>query len=178
MRIISGKHRGLKLSEFAGGEIRPTADRVKESLFNIIAPDIAGAYVLDLFAGSGSLGIECLSRGAEYVIFNDVSKDSIKVLKSNLSKLRDCENYGVYNLDFAQCLCRVKRADIIFIDPPYRLEAGIEALKIIADRRILTDGGIAVYERDRAFSGEIAGLTLFDERRYGKTTLSFFKNNL
>ena len=84
----------------------------------------------------------------------------------------------MYNLDFAQCLCRVKRADIIFIDPPYRLEAGIEALKIIADRRILTDGGIAVYERDRAFSGEIAGLTLFDERRYGKTTLSFFKNNL
>ena len=72
MRIISGKHRGLKLSEFAGGEIRPTADRVKESLFNIIAPDIAGAYVLDLFAGSGSLGIECLSRGAEHVIFNDV----------------------------------------------------------------------------------------------------------
>lgn len=178
MRIISGKHKGLRLNEFAGDDIRPTADRVKESLFNIIAPYIAGAYVLDLFAGSGSLGIECLSRGAEKVVFNDASKDSIKVLKGNLAKLKDLENYEVYNLDFAQCLGRTGKADIIFIDPPYRSDAGREALKIIADRGLLSGDGIAIYERDRAFAGEIEGLTLFDERKYGKTTLSFFKKKL
>lgn len=81
MRIISGKYRGLKLAEFAGGEIRPTADRVKESLFNIISAYVADAVVLDLFCGSGNLGIEALSRGAGTVCFNDLSADSIAVLK-------------------------------------------------------------------------------------------------
>lgn len=174
MRIISGKHRGMKLAEFKGAEIRPTADRVKESLFNIINPLVAGAEVVDLFCGSGNLGIECLSRGAEKVIFNDISKDSIAVLKKNLSRL-SCTNYTVFNLDYALCLGKIKNADIIFIDPPYRLEAGVSALEIIGKNNLLKEGGIAVYERDRAFKGDIDGLELYDERRYGITYLSFFK---
>ena len=175
MRIISGKYRGMVLSEFKGKDIRPTADRVKESLFNILSPLIAGACVLDLFCGSGNLGIESISRGAARAHFNDISVDSIAVLKKNLSRLKN-EAYEVTNCDFRVCLGRVKQQDIIFIDPPYASEAGFEALKIIAEGNNLNGGGIAVYERDRAFSGEVAGLELYDERKYGKTYLSFFRN--
>jgi len=179
MRIISGKYRGLKLAEFAGAEIRPTADRVKESLFNIISAHTAGARALDLFCGCGNLGIECLSRGAEYVHFNDVSADSIAVLKKNTAKLKDCGEYEITNLDYKVCLARLgagSKFGLIFIDPPYRLEAGLDALEIIGGRGLLAEGGIAVYERDRSFSGSVCGLEKFDERKYGKTYLTFFKN--
>lgn len=182
MRIISGKYRGLKLAEFTGAEIRPTADRVKESLFNILSANaefdgVAGADVLDLFCGSGNLGIECLSRGANSVCFNDLSADSVAVLKKNLAKLKDCGICKVFNLDFSACLARLSgQFDLIFIDPPYKLEAGLSALEIIGKNKLLKDGGIAVYERDRSFQGEVAGLCKFDERKYGKTFITFFKN--
>lgn len=174
MRIISGKYRGLKLYEFEGSDVRPTADRVKESLFNILFDRIAGASVLDLFCGTGNLGIECLSRGAEYVRFNDVSKDSIALLKKNLSRLKQ-ENYAISNLDFSSCLNGEEKYDLIFIDPPYRLDIGIKALQIIGEKSILSVNGIAVFERDRAFTGEVKGLKQIDERRYGKTYLTFFE---
>ena len=174
MRIISGRYRGMVLAEFKGRDIRPTADRVKESLFNILSNDIAGARVLDLFCGSGNLGIECLSRGAAFVQFNDISKDSIAVLKKNLARIEG--DYSVTNLDFRACLSAKKSFDIIFIDPPYAEEFGREALDIISNGN-LNEHGIAVYERDRAFTGE-APLELFDERKYGKTYLSFFRNKV
>lgn len=176
MRIISGKYRGLTLAEFKGEEIRPTADRVKESLFNIIYSRVAGAKVLDLFCGSGNLGIECLSRMADSVHFNDISEDSLKVLKKNLAKLKDGASYKITKSDFSACLsCAGGGFDLIFIDPPYRFDYGAQALKIIADRGLLSENGIAVYERDRPFEGEICGLKRFDERKYGKTYLTFFK---
>lgn len=164
----------MKLAEFAGSDIRPTADRVKESLFNILSYKVAGASVLDLFCGSGNLGIECLSRGAAHVHFNDISAESIAVLKKNLARLKE-NNYKITNLDFSACLARSEKFDLIFIDPPYRLEAGIEALKIIGEKGLLTEDGVAVFERDRSFSGQIAGLEQFDERKYGKTYLTLFK---
>ena len=173
MRIISGKYRGMVLSEFRGGDIRPTADRVKESLFNILATEIAGARVLDLFCGSGNLGIESLSRGASFVHFNDFSKDSIAVLNKNLARVKE-RTFTVTNLDYSLCLSKTGAFDIIFIDPPYAAEYGRDALEIISAGNKLTDGGIAVYERDRSFKGEIEGLELYDERKYGKTYLSFF----
>ena len=171
MRIISGKYKGLVLAEFKGENIRPTADRVKESLFNIIYSSVAGASVLDMFCGSGNLGLECLSRGAAFVHFNDISRDSIAVLKKNL--LRIDGNYKITNCDFSCCMNEGDRYDIIFIDPPYASDAGIGALKII--REHLSGDGIAIFERDRFFEGEIAGLEKYDERKYGKTVLSFFK---
>lgn len=174
MRIISGKYRGLNLAEFKGREIRPTSDRVKESLFNILSFKIAGARALDLFCGSGNLGIESISRGAAHVHFNDISKDSIAVLNKNLSRLKD-ENYSITNLDFSLCLSRVKGFDIIFIDPPYAKEFGVEALKIIGAGNILNDDGIIVFERDRCFTQEIEGLEKCDERKYGKAFITFFK---
>lgn len=177
MRIISGKYRGMKLSQFSGEEIRPTADRVKESLFNILAGKVSGARVLDLFCGSGNLGIECLSRGAESVHFNDISAESIAVLNKNLLKLK-AENFKITNLDYSACLSRAAIQgpfDLIFIDPPYRLEIGRRALEDIAKYKLLSDEGVAVYERDKSFQGEIPGLKQFDERKYGKTYLTFFK---
>ena len=88
MRVIGGRYRSRVLAEFPGEDVRPTSDRVKESLFNILALKLYGARVLDLFAGSGALGIECLSRGAKEVVFNDLSKDSLAILKKNLTMLK------------------------------------------------------------------------------------------
>ncbi len=174
MRIIGGRHRGRKLAEFAGEDIRPTADRVKESLFNILSAKVIGASVLDLFCGSGSLGLECISRGADFVHFNDISKDSLAVLKKNLACVK--EEGTVTNCDYLACLNQtVFKYDLIFIDPPYRFEYGAPALEVIARRGLLNDGGVAIYERDRAFGGQIEGLEKFDERKYGKTYLSFFR---
>lgn len=176
MRIISGKYRGMKLTPFDGSEIRPTADRVKESLFNILAASVPDCRALDLFCGSGALGLECISRGAQEVCFNDISPRSIAVLTRNLQKLKGEKNYKITRLDFAACLKSVKgRFDIIFIDPPYALGAGIEALKIIGEGNILSEDGVAVFERDRRFEGEIAGLEVCDERKYGSVHLTFFK---
>lgn len=173
MRVISGKYRGRVLSDFKGADIRPTADRVKESLFNILSSNVCGARVLDMFCGSGNLGIECISRGAEFVHFNDISKDSIDLLKKNLSKIEG--NYTVTNYDFSACLKAGEKYDLIFIDPPYASDCGIQALKLISKGNHLSEGGIAVYERDRSFSGEVDGIIKFDERKYGKTYLTFFK---
>ena len=177
MRVISGKYRGLNLAEFRGSDIRPTADRVKESLFNILSYKIMGATVLDLFCGSGSLGIECLSRGAKFVHFNDISPASIAVLNKNLYRLRG-EKYAVTTGDWLPCVRGLKQKfDLAFIDPPYADDCGIRAIEELASRKLVYSGGMIVYERDRAFSGTVAGLEVTDERKYGKTYLTFFQPN-
>lgn len=176
MRIIGGKFRGRTLAEFKGEDVRPTSDRAKEALFNILAFRLIGARVLDLFAGSGALGLESLSRGAKEVVFNDRSKDSLSILQKNLTALKIGGEGKVKNLDYAVCLGQASgQFDLIFIDPPYKQEYGEKALKMIAERGLLTENGIAVYERDVSFSGEIEGLEKFDERKYGKAYLAFFK---
>ena len=175
MRIISGKYRGMVLAEFKGESIRPTADRVKESLFNILFSSVPGARVLDMFCGSGNLGIECISRGASFVHFNDISVDSLSVLRKNLSRIEG--NYRITNSDYSCCIKAGDEFDLIFIDPPYASDAGIEALQMIAKGNNLSGDGIAVFERDRAFDGEIEGLKKYDERKYGKTYLTFFKRD-
>ena len=161
MRVIAGKYKGKKLLPPPDKSVRPTTDRIKETVFNILASRYGiGGWVLDLFCGSGNLGIECLSRGADEVRFNDKSAESCAVLKKNLAKLKD-GNFKVTCLDFTACLDLLagkEKFDLIFLDPPYRLEAGREALEIIAKRGLLKDDGIAVLERDRSFEGEIASL--------------------
>lgn len=175
MRIISGKYKGLRLAEFDGKDVRPTADRVKESLFNLLYGRVAGASVLDLFCGSGNLGIECLSRGAETVHFNDISSASLEILKKNIARLKNLQQFKITNYDYSVCLSRADKYDLIFIDPPYRLEIGVDALKLIGAGNILNDGGLVVFERDRSFEGEVEGLRQADERKYGKTYLTFFE---
>ena len=179
MRVIGGKYRSRVLAEFKGEDVRPTSDRAKEALFNILAYSCINARALDLFSGSGALGIECLSRGAKEVVFNDFSKDSLVILKKNLTALKipvNGEETKVYNYDYSVCLDVLQgQFDLIFLDPPYRFDYGEKALEKIAKNNLLSKIGIAIYERDRSFDGEIEGLEKFDERKYGKAYLTFFR---
>ena len=180
MRIIGGKFKSRVLAEFKGDAVRPTADRTKEALFNILGYGVRGARALDLFAGSGALGLECLSRGAAEVVFNDLSKDSIAILKKNLAalKLSVGEEVKVYTQDALTCLSLLTgEFDLIFIDPPYRLEVGIEALKKIGKSSLLSKNGVIVFERDKPLDEEIEGLQVVDTRKYGKAYLTFLKKS-
>ncbi len=179
MRIIGGQFKGSVLAVFDGENVRPTSDRAREALFNILFLKTRGARVLDLFSGSGALGLESLSRGAGEVVFNDLSKDSVAILKKNLAKLKiDCKERGVTVMqkDYLACLNALSGAfDIIFIDPPYRFDYGVKALETIVSRKLLKDDGVVVYERDRAFEENVVGLEKYDERKYGKAVMSFFR---
>ena len=181
MRIIGGEFRSRILAEFKGDNVRPTSDRAREALFNILALKVRGARVLDLFSGSGALGLESLSRGASEVVFNDLSKDSVAILKKNLSTLNipvNGERAKVYQGDYAITLQLLRgQFDLIFLDPPYRLDCGKKALETIARKGLLSENGIAVYERDLPFDGEIDGLQKVDERKYGKAYLTFFQRS-
>lgn len=174
MRIIAGKHRGRVLAEFKGTDIRPTADRVKESLFNMLSVRLYGARVLDLFCGSGALGLECISRGADEVVFNDISRESLALLKKNLALLR--EEGTVYNYDYKVCLQRVSGTfRFIFADPPYAQENLGEILRIVRERNLLEEDGAVIYESEEKVSSPFDGWELYDERNYGRTYLAFFR---
>jgi 16S rRNA (guanine(966)-N(2))-methyltransferase RsmD/pantetheine-phosphate adenylyltransferase len=173
LRVVGGKYRSRILKDFSGEKIRPTADKVKESLFNILGDFIADARVLDLFSGTGAIGIECLSRGAKSVIFTDADKDSLKIVKDNLSTLG--ENQTVIFTDAISFLEKTtEKFDFIFIDPPYNSDLGERALKVIANRKLLTDNGIAVFETEKE-NIKVDFLYLFDQRKYGRVRLNFFK---
>lgn len=147
MRVISGSARGRKLKSPENYDIRPTTDKVKESVFNIIQFDIEGRRVLDLFAGTGQLGIECLSRGAAEAVFVDGSRESVKIVKENL---KSCGmSAPVFQEDALSFLRRAGKFDLIFVDPPY--DAGLykSVLEIINLVDILSDGGIIVCEARR-----------------------------
>ena len=178
MRIIGGKFRSRMLAEFSGDAVRPTSDRAKESLFNILALKIPQSRVLDLFSGSGAIGLECLSRGAREVVFNDFSKESIGILKKNLNalKVEIGREAKIFNYDYSTCLNALTgEFDFVFIDPPYRYDYGVPAMEKIVARGLLSNDGVIVYERDKPFEGEVEGLEQYDERKYGKTYLTFFK---
>lgn len=172
MRVIAGKHRGLVLSSFKGEDIRPTSDRVKESLFQIIAGELDGARALDLFCGSGALGIEALSRGAREVWFNDSSPDSLALLKKNL--LRAGESGTVTCLDYAACLRRASgKFDVIFSDPPYRMDVAGEILSVIRERELLRKDGLVVYESEREET--VPEGWRAERRGYGRTKIFLFR---
>ena len=147
MRVITGKARGKKLKEPSNYDIRPTTDMVKEAIFNIIQFDIEGRCVLDLFAGTGQLGIECLSRGAASVTFVDQSKEAISIVKSNL-KLCGLEGRVVQD-DSIAFLRRGGKFDVILIDPPYATDLINKALSVINSVDILSECGIIICESSR-----------------------------
>mgnify|MGYP004640135997 CR=1 FL=1 len=174
MRVIAGKHRGAVLNEFAASNIRPTADRTKESVFNIISDFVHDSVCLDLFCGTGNLGIEALSRGAKEVVFVDNSKESVALTKKNLEKVR--ENAKVFLSDAISFLkTQTKKYDIIFIDPPYGSDVSIIAVKTIFENDLLTQNGIIVFERDVPFVSDMPGISVFDQRKYGKAVISFVR---
>ncbi len=180
MRVISGSARGLKLKSPKGMDVRPTTDRVKESLFNIINMSIAESFVLDLFSGTGSLGIEALSRGAENCIFVDASKESIGVIRNNIKSAKLEDKSEVLFLDVISAInklgVRRDKFDIIFMDPPYLKNLINPTLEEISKRALLEEDGMIIVEHDTKdiLLDHIGKLTKFREKKYGNTTLSFF----
>lgn len=145
MRIVAGKYRGRKLTPPSDDSVRPTTDRIKETVFNILQWDVEGARVLDLFAGSGALGIECLSRGAAEVVFADKSPASVALIRQNLKGIEG--SYRVLTADFTGVLRSGEdKFDLIFIDPPYKSGLGELAVDAAFDRGRVAEGGTVVYE--------------------------------
>ena len=172
MRIVSGLYKGRVLCEFKGKDVRPTSDMVRESLFNILQGKIAGKTFLDLFCGTGAVGIEALSRGASKVTFNDLSRESIALAKKNLEKV-GAENYLLSLSDGVGFLTSTgEQFDYVFIDPPYSSDLGKNSLQVVA--RVLNQGGVAIYESEKPFDQDIEGLILTDRRKYGRAHLTFF----
>ncbi len=179
MRVISGKSRGTKINTIESITTRPTLDRVKESLFNIIQNNIKDKIVLDLFAGSGALGIESLSRGAQKAYFCDSNKEAIRVIKQNLTKTKLAEKSKIYNEDFIKCLNTInEKIDIVFLDPPYKLDLAVKAVKEILRNKLLNDNGIIIIEtdeinRDLKELEELESISITDKRKYGRANLIF-----
>lgn len=179
MRIISGIYGGRKLISPPNRDIRPTPDRVKESVFNILRGKIEDTVVIDLFSGTGALGIEALSRGAKFCYFADNNAQSLSITKQNLSFVKS-GSYEIIKGDFADVIARLSRrgikSDIIFCDPPYKLLLGGTILKSINDSGILNDGGSVIIERN-TFDKPYDKLTfdLTDMRKYGDTSIDFFQ---
>lgn len=180
LRIISGALRGKKLHPFHGKGIRPTSDRTREAIFNILSHRIvSGAVVLDLFAGSGALGIEALSRGADTATFIDREPAAVSLLKKNLRACRLEERARIISWDIEQnlnCLqSHDRRYDLIFLDPPYQRDLVLPALRHLKKSQAMKPGACLVLEHGNVdqLPLPMADFDLLDQRRYGKTLVSF-----
>ncbi len=175
MRIIAGKYKGKTLKEFKGRDIRPTSDRARQALFNILQNKIYNSVFYDAFSGTGGVGIEALSRGAQKVVFTDIDKKSMEIIKSNLLSVKESDK-DVFQCSAVDYLSRTSlKFDIIFLDPPYASDSGKLALEIIAKRNLLSSDGIVVFEHKTGDNCVIDGLTLTDTRKYGICEFSFYK---
>lgn len=187
MRVIAGKYKGRKLNSPEDSSVRPTTDKAKEALFSILTNEICGARVLDLFAGTGGLGIEALSRGADYCLFADSSRKSLGLIKSNLEHCGVEEKTRVAAGDYAKILknlgLRIEEGleepfDIIFLDPPYDAGYMDEAFRLIREGRVLAEDGIIVAEhrKHEELPEVLHGFEKAKERRYGVVKLSIYNN--
>ena len=180
MRVISGKARGVQLKTPDGMATRPTADRVKEALFSIIQFDIPAAKVLDLFGGTGQLGIEALSRGAKSAVFVDAGEPACRLIRENLRRAKLESDATVIRSDYLAYLKRCKeKFDIIFLDPPYAEVFLENALNCIAEIDILQSGGIIIAERPvgKEIPVELAGFTRSKDYKYGTVLLTLYRKN-
>lgn len=180
MRVISGTAKGTKLKSIDDLSTRPTLDRVKEPLFSMIQTYLQEANVLDLFAGSGALGIESLSRGANHCTFCDKSYKSIQMLKENVIKTRMEEKSTIFNQDYKKCLENITETfDIIFIDPPYKQDIAVDAIKRIITLKLLAKDGIIILETDEEERElkelEKIEVEVYDRRKYGRVKLLFIR---
>lgn len=179
MRIIGGELRGKKLAPLRGTVIRPTADRIREALFSIIAAKVPGANMLDLFAGTGAFGLEALSRGAASAVFIDNAVGSFKTLEKNIAACRMQDRARVFRWDIIRnlnCLGSTSPAfDIVFLDPPYNRNAVLPTLQNLAQSDALAPGAAVIIEHSpsEVIADLPGGLSLMDQRRYGKTLVSF-----
>ena len=180
MRVIAGSARRTPLVAPGGLETRPTSDMAKEGLFNILTPKLSGASFLDLYSGSGAIGIEALSRGAKEAVFVDKSPAAIEALKANLKKTRLGENAYIHHADSMETIVKLcansTKFSIIFIDPPYSCDLLPRTLETLSGNNILDEGGLVVAESDSKQIDNIpSSLYLTGTRKYGRAFFHFFK---
>ena len=177
MRIISGTRRGHKLFEFEGMDIRPTTDRVRESMFNLISDFMYEANVLDLFGGSGALSFEALSRGAKKAIICDNDVRSLELIKKNAEKLKFESEITVNNISAQQYLEKnTENFDVIFLDPPYNKGFIKPVIEKIISSDMISDEGIIVLESDHIDEhGEFDGVKILKQKRYGRTFITIYQ---
>ncbi len=179
MRIISGRFKGRRLTAPAGMDIRPTADRIKESIFNILGQRIRNTTVLDLFAGTGALGIEALSRGAAFAVFVDQSNTALSVIRHNVRHLDVEDRIRIIRWNIKRnlnCLLSMKRKfDLVFMDPPYEKDSVSPALANLISCGALSPHGNIVIEHGvrEPVDVDFGALSLVDQRNFGKTLVSF-----
>lgn len=187
MRVITGTAKGRPLATVKGREVRPTADRVKESLFNVLGPRVVDAEFLDLFAGSGAVGIEALSRGARRTVFVDLATQHLKVVEQNLAATGLGAGAELLRRDARAAVAdlgrRGRRFDLIFVDPPYGQGLVDEALEAIAAHGLLSDGGWVICEHHKkdavpTAAGEAGGLTKFRELFFGEIIISLYEQTV
>ena len=180
MRIVSGKFKGRKLTTFKGQRIRPTSDKVREAIFDVLTVEWEGKDVLDLFAGTGGLGIEALSRGARRVVFIENHPQALLILEKNIKALNLAVNCELVRGGVEEGIRFAKRRkwefDVAFLDPPYGKGLAESALCLIAESGILKENGVAVVEHHykETFLELYRRLKMSDQRKYGSTWVSFF----
>lgn len=181
MRIISGEKRGAKLFPPEDRSIRPTSDRVKESVFAIIQFKIADAEILDICCGTGNLGLEALSRGAKSTTFVDIDEKSISLLKQNIDKLRFNDRCKVIKNDALAALQELttnkKQFDYILFDPPYKdVELYKDVIEFVLLNSLLNENGFLIVEHNNRYQDtDITEQRKFDQRKYGSTYISFYR---
>ncbi len=192
MRIISGKNKAKRLNSPKTELTRPTLDRVKEALFSILEPNMKGSKILDLFSGTGNLGLEAISRGADFAWLNDSNQVAISTIISNTLLTNSKDYVKITKKDYRKCLNQIIKDevtfDIIFLDPPYDSKFAIETLNFISENKgkILNSGGIIIYETDKNFFLKISktndkaldsfeNLEMIDNRSYGNVLIFMYK---
>ena len=178
MRIIAGELKGRRLASPSDNRVRPTTDKVKEAVFSMISGYLQDSIVLDLFSGTGNLGLEAISRGAARVYFADRDRTSVALTKDNIRHCRVEDRAEVLHADYISVLNRFQyEADVIFLDPPY--EAGYleNCLRLIGEKGILAEDGIVVAEHSHSeiLPETVAGLVLIKTKRYGKISISLYE---
>lgn len=180
MRVITGKYRGRSLNGPKHEGLRPTSDRVREALFNIIGPKISDASLLDLFAGTGAIGIEALSRGANSVVFNDHNQQSIKLIKKNLEFVDPGDQYRILQTSAVNALEILFREglkfDIIFLDPPFAAGILDDTIKLIANYHLLQQDGILIVEHPKKLTFDVDRFQVAKVRNYGDVNLTLLIN--
>ena len=177
MRIVAGSRKGHTIHAPKGLETRPTSDRVRENVFNIVAPWVEGARVLDLYAGSGAMGLEALSRGADSVVFVEADPEAVRAIERNLDKLR-LTGATVVRLSATAALTQEAAAgrkyDLVLLDPPYAMTDYDSLARYLT--RVLADDGLLVLESAAKTEPELPGLAVRTTRRYGSTRVTVFEH--
>lgn len=186
MRVIAGKYRSRPLRSLRGMDIRPTSDRLRETLFNVLSPGnpnaLLGTVWLDLFAGTGAVGIEALSRGAKQVYFVENSPVAAEAIRKNLASMGIVEGFTILREESPRVLSRIKQqgvtADVVFLDPPYRMkDAYPKTLQLLAESSVIGATSIVIAEHEKKFDpgAEFGRIKRFRQLVQGSTTLSFYR---